>query len=46
MANLRRKIEKDTAAPVYILTEVGVGYRFTDNEAFFFKQKTAYEIAR
>jgi len=33
MANLRRKIEKDTAAPVYILTEVGVGYRFTDNEA-------------
>ena len=32
MANLRRKIEKDTTTPVYILTEVGVGYRFTDSE--------------
>jgi two-component system KDP operon response regulator KdpE len=30
MANLRRKIEKNTATPQYILTEVGVGYRFTD----------------
>jgi two-component system KDP operon response regulator KdpE len=30
MANLRRKIEKDSASPRYILTEVGVGYRFTD----------------
>lgn len=30
MANLRRKIEKDTAAPRFILTEVGVGYRFAD----------------
>lgn len=27
MASLRRKIEKDTAQPVYIYTEVGVGYR-------------------
>lgn len=30
MANIRRKIEKDTAKPRYILTEVGVGYRFVD----------------
>lgn len=28
MANLRRKIEKDTASPRFILTEVGIGYRF------------------
>ncbi len=31
MAGLRRKIEKDTSDPKYILTEIGVGYRFTDN---------------
>lgn len=31
MANLRRKIEKDTAKPEYIFTEIGVGYRFVDN---------------
>jgi two-component system KDP operon response regulator KdpE len=30
MANLRRKIEKDTAKRRFIMTEVGVGYRFTD----------------
>ncbi len=30
MANLRRKIQKHSASPRYILTEVGVGYRFTD----------------
>lgn len=30
MANIRRKLEKDPAKPRYILTEVGVGYRFTD----------------
>ncbi len=30
MANLRRKIERDTAHPRFILTEVGVGYRFAD----------------
>lgn len=30
MATLRRKIEKDTAKPRFILTEVGVGYRFSD----------------
>jgi two-component system KDP operon response regulator KdpE len=31
MANLRRKVEKNTASPRFILTEVGVGYRFSDN---------------
>ena len=30
MAGLRRKIEKDTANPRFITTELGVGYRFTD----------------
>lgn len=30
MANIRRKIEKDTMSPRYIITEVGVGYRFMD----------------
>lgn len=30
MANIRRKIEDDTTKPRYILTEVGVGYRFVD----------------
>ncbi len=30
MANLRRKLERDTAHPRFILTEVGVGYRFSD----------------
>lgn len=30
MANIRRKIEDDTAKPRFILTEVGVGYRFVD----------------
>lgn len=30
MANIRRKIEKDTAHPRYIRTEIGVGYRFAD----------------
>jgi two-component system KDP operon response regulator KdpE len=30
MGNLRRKIEKDTAQPRYIITEVGVGYRMMD----------------
>jgi len=28
MASLRRKIERDTANPRFILTQVGVGYRF------------------
>lgn len=30
MASLRRKIEPNSAKPRFILTEVGVGYRFTD----------------
>lgn len=30
MASLRRKIEKDTSCPKFILTEIGVGYRFAD----------------
>ena len=31
MANLRRKIEKNPVQPHYILTEIGIGYRFIDN---------------
>ena len=30
MANIRRKLEEDPAKPRYILTEIGVGYRFAD----------------
>lgn len=30
MASLRRKIEKNPAKPRYILTEIGVGYRLSD----------------
>lgn len=30
MANIRRKLEKDPAKPRYITTEVGIGYRFSD----------------
>ena len=30
MANLRRKMEEDTARPRYVLTKPGVGYRFAD----------------
>lgn len=30
MVGLRRKIEKDTSHPRFILTEIGVGYRFMD----------------
>ena len=33
MANIRRKIEKNPAQPVYIFTEVGVGYRMADEES-------------
>ncbi len=32
MANIRRKIERDPAAPAYIFTEMGVGYRMSDGE--------------
>ena len=31
MANLRRKIEKNPAQPLYILTEIGIGYRFIES---------------
>lgn len=30
IANIRRKIEQNSADPVYLLTEVGVGYRMAD----------------
>lgn len=30
MANIRRKIEKNSAQPRYLITEVGVGYRLVD----------------
>lgn len=33
MANIRRKIEDNPAEPQYIFTEIGVGYRMTENEA-------------
>lgn len=32
IANIRRKIEKNSADPVYIFTEVGVGYRMADGK--------------
>lgn len=32
MANIRRKIEKNSADPQYIFTEVGVGYRMADGD--------------
>lgn len=32
MANIRRKLEKNPAEPIYIYTEVGVGYRMADDE--------------
>ena len=32
MANIRRKIEKNPAAPEYIFTEIGVGYRMRDKD--------------
>ena len=30
MANIRRKLDEDPARPKYIITEVGIGYRFAD----------------
>ena len=32
MANIRRKIERNPAAPEYIFTEIGVGYRMRDED--------------
>lgn len=32
MANIRRKLEKTPAKPIYIFTEIGVGYRMAENE--------------
>lgn len=32
MANIRRKLEQNPGEPIYIFTEVGVGYRMTDDE--------------
>lgn len=30
MANIRRKLQEDPSTPKYIITEVGIGYRFAD----------------
>jgi two-component system KDP operon response regulator KdpE len=30
MGNLRRKLKEDPSVPKYIVTEIGVGYRFVD----------------
>lgn len=32
MANIRRKIEKNSSQPEYVFTEIGVGYRMPENE--------------
>lgn len=32
MGNLRRKLNEDPVKPRYIITEIGVGYRFADDE--------------
>jgi two-component system KDP operon response regulator KdpE len=32
MANIRRKIEENPGSPIYLLTEIGVGYRLADIE--------------
>ena len=31
MSNIRKKIEKDTLKPEYLITEIGVGYRLRDH---------------
>ena len=33
MANIRKKTEKNSAAPVYISTETGIGYRMNESES-------------
>lgn len=32
MANIRRKIEKNPAAPEYVFTEIGIGYRMAESD--------------
>ena len=32
MANIRRKIEKNPAAPEYVFTEIGIGYRMAEGD--------------
>ena len=32
MANIRRKLEKNPGEPVYIFTELGIGYRMIEDE--------------
>ena len=32
MANIRRKIEENPAEPVYVFTEIGIGYRMLEDE--------------
>lgn len=32
MANIRRKIEENPAQPVYLFTEIGVGYRLLEDD--------------
>ena len=32
MANIRRKIEPNPAEPVYLFTEIGVGYRMAEED--------------
>lgn len=34
MANIRRKIETNPSQPQYVFTEIGIGYRMRENEAF------------
>ncbi len=33
MANIRRKIEKNPATPVYVFTEIGIGYRMAESDS-------------
>ncbi|BBF41385.1 sensor histidine kinase [Lachnospiraceae bacterium KM106-2] len=33
MANIRRKLERNPAEPLYIMTEVGIGYRMREDES-------------
>ena len=33
MANIRRKLEPNPAEPIYLFTEIGVGYRMAEEDA-------------